>query len=59
MMTNNDLLTVKEVLKYLRISRTSLYRLIKEQDFPCIKLGGKLLFRKHEIDKYLETKKVK
>lgn len=35
----NDLLTVPEMAKILKISRSKAYDLIKEKDFPIIKIG--------------------
>ena len=54
-----DLLSQVELLTYLQISRTTLYKLIKKDDIPHMKLGRKLLFRKKDIDAWLESKRVK
>lgn len=35
----NDLLTVPEMAKILKISRSKAYALIKEKGFPIIKIG--------------------
>jgi len=58
-MTNNELLTINEALEYLKISRGSLYKLMKQKAFPYIKLEKRVLFRKSDIDKFLESKTVK
>jgi len=56
-MEEDRLLTKKEVLEYLRISRSTLdHSLMKE--IPYIKLGKRVLFRKSDIDAYLEKKTV-
>lgn len=54
-----DLLSQAELLIYLQISRTTLYKLIKKDEIPHMRLGRKLLFRKKEIDAWLESKRVK
>ena len=54
-----DLLSQAELLIYLQISRTTLYKLIKKDEIPHMRLGRKLLFRKKDIDAWLETKRVK
>jgi excisionase family DNA binding protein len=56
-MEEDKLLTKKEAQEYLRISRTTLERKIMKE-IPYIKLGKRVLFRKSDIEKYLETKKV-
>jgi len=52
-------MTREEVMEYLRISRTSLYWLMKKKAFPYIRLERKLLFKKSDIDAYLEKHLVK
>jgi len=52
-------MTIKDVQAYLRISRMTLHRLMKECGFVHIKLGKKVLFRKADVDAYLESKIVK
>jgi excisionase family DNA binding protein len=54
-----DLMTKAEVMDYLRISRATLQRLMKDFAFPFIKFGKRVLFRRSEIDAYLESKTVK
>jgi len=58
-MPERDLLTRKETMEYLRISRGMLDRIMKRRDLPFIKLGKKVLFRKSDIDRFLESKLVK
>lgn len=53
------LLTKKEALEYLRISHDTLQRLMKNRAFPFIKLKKKVLFRRSDIEKWLESKIVK
>jgi excisionase family DNA binding protein len=58
-MEMKDLMTRKEVMDYLRISNMTLHRLMKNYKFPYIKLEKKVLFRRSEIDAYLESKTVR
>ena len=48
-----ELLTTREVLKYLKISRSSLYKSLKtDLTFPpTIRIGNLLRFDKKDIDK--------
>jgi excisionase family DNA binding protein len=58
-MEMKDLMTRAEVIDYLRISNMTLHRLMKEHKFPYIKMGKRVLFRRSEIDAYLESKTVR
>jgi len=50
---NPRLMTTEEVSKYLRISRASVYRLVKQQKIPVSRIGKHLRFRKDVIDEWL------
>ncbi len=57
-MVEDRLLTKRELQEYLRISRSTLeQRIMKE--IPYIKLGRRVLFKMSDIEKYLESKKIK
>jgi len=47
------LMTTEEVSRYLRISRVSVYRLVKQQKIPVSRIGKHLRFRKDVIDEWL------
>lgn len=46
-------------MEYLRISLPTLNRLLQKHAFPYIKVGQRVLFRRSEIDAFLEAKTVK
>jgi len=52
---DKEILTIPDLCKYLSVGRTSVFKLIKE-GFPHVRIGKKILFRKADIDKWLETK---
>ena len=52
-------MTKAEVREYLRISRGTLDRIMKSRGLPFIKLEKKVLFRKKDIDRFLEKHLVK
>ena len=58
-MKEGDLLTKAEVRSLLRISRGTLDLMMKRKELPYIKLQRRVLFRKKDIDKFLESKLVK
>lgn len=52
-MDDVDLLTTKEVAKYLKINEKKVYQLIKEGNIPCTRVAGKWLFPKTLIDNWI------
>lgn len=50
---NPRVMTTDEVSRYLRISRASVYRLVKQQKIPVSRIGKHLRFRKDVIDEWL------
>ena len=48
-----SVMTVDEVAKYLRIPRSSLYKLAQEGRIPCQKVGRHWRFRRAAIDEWL------
>jgi len=53
------LLTRKELMDYLKIKQGTLRKLMLRKEFPYFKLERRVLFRKDDIDKWLESKRVK
>ena len=49
------LMTVGDLSKYLRISRGTVYRLVKAEKIPVSRVGKHLRFRKDVIDEWLAT----
>jgi len=58
MLTESKLLTVKEVAAILRISRFSVYNLVKRGDLPAVKVLNKLRFSHQNIEEYLSKHKI-
>jgi excisionase family DNA binding protein len=58
-MANRDLMTIKQMTEYLQISRRTLNNLMKKNGLPYIKLERRVLFRRSEVDKFLESKTVR
>lgn len=46
-------LGVAEVAEALHISRQSVYALFKRQDFPCVRLGHRLLVSEDRLESWL------
>ena len=49
-----DILTVKELAKYLKMDEHTIYRLARKRILPAVKIGGEWRFKKDLIDKWLE-----
>ena len=48
-----QIMTLKEVAKYLGLHPISIYRLIKTSDIPAMKIGGQWRFKKEVLDGWL------
>ena len=49
-------LTMREAAEYLGISYWLINQLVKRKQIPCSRVGGKVLFRREALDKYLNEK---
>lgn len=52
-----DILTVKEVSEYLKLTEKTAYRLAADGKIPGFKVGGSWRFDKADIDKWIEEQK--
>ena len=50
---NKENLTVKDVAEYLNRSETTIYNMLNNGELPGIKLGGKWIVRKRDLDEFL------
>ncbi len=49
-----SIMTVEEVAKYLKIPKSTVYKLAQEEKIPCQKVGRHWRFRKNTVDKWLD-----
>ncbi len=49
-------MTIDEVAKYLRIHKSTIYRMVREGLIPASKVGNRWRFRKDVIDHWLTEK---
>jgi len=49
----DTLMDYKAALRYLKVSRMTLYRLVKSKQFPATKVGRMWRFSRARIDKWL------
>jgi excisionase family DNA binding protein len=48
----DEVLTVEEAAEYLRVSRSTIYRLLKSHQIPAFKIGSDWRFNREQIDKW-------
>jgi len=51
----DEIMTFKEVCAYLKLPRTTVYKLCQCNNLPYVKAGKQLRFRKLSVDKWLEN----
>jgi excisionase family DNA binding protein len=51
-----EILSAKELSKYLKINEKKIYRLAQEGTLPHVKIGGKVAFTKELIDRWILEK---
>ena len=56
---SDEVLTIVELSAYLKISRSTLYKLVGEGKIPAQKVGRHWRFRKEAIDRWLEETHIK
>jgi len=51
-------MTVPEVAKLLRMSRQTIYNMVKSGDIPHFRVGNKVRFNRADLDALMQTKPV-
>jgi excisionase family DNA binding protein len=49
-----DIMTIREVASYLKMTEKTIYKLAKERKIPAFKIGGNWRFKKEAIDEWIE-----
>ena len=52
---NDDIMTVDEVAEYLKVSKKSIYRLVKSGKLPAKKVLNKWRFRRELIQEWISS----
>jgi excisionase family DNA binding protein len=52
---NTDIMTIKEVAEYLKLTEKTAYRLAAEGKIPGFKVGGSWRFRRDEIEQFTKS----
>lgn len=56
---SNEILTLKELAEYLKLTEKTAYRLAAEGKLPGFKVGGSWRFKLVDIEAWIEQKKTK
>jgi excisionase family DNA binding protein len=51
--SEGDILTIKQVADYLKVTERTIYRLAAAKQIPAFKVGGSWRFRKADIDSWI------
>mgnify|MGYP000867949718 CR=1 FL=1 len=54
-----DVLTIEDLASYLKIPKSTLYKLVREGKIPSQKIGRHWRFRKEAIDRWLDERRAK
>lgn len=54
--SNDDFMTMDEMVKYIRISRYTLIKLIKAGEMPATKIGDRWFFSKKIVEEFVTNK---
>jgi len=49
-----EIMTLGETAKYLKIGKSTLYKMAREGKIPAVKIANQWRFRKEDIDKWLQ-----
>ncbi len=49
--------TIKELIEILKVSESWIMRRIKANEIPSYKMGRKRLFKKEDVDQWIESQK--
>ena len=59
-MTDNreqqEFMTMDDVAARYRISKSTLYMMVSKRELPSLKIGRRVLFRKADLDAYVQSK---
>lgn len=56
--SDQALLTLADVAKLLRVSKTSIYRLVERREIPFCRVGRNLRFSRLDIEAFIRSRRV-
>ncbi|HEB73776.1 DNA-binding protein [Methanosarcinales archaeon] len=52
-----ELFTLEELAKYLKISKPTLYKMVEKGKIPALKIANQWRFKKDDINRWLEKQR--
>lgn len=52
-----ELLTLEELARYLKISKPTLYKMVEKGKIPALKIANQWRFKKDDINRWLEKQR--
>jgi excisionase family DNA binding protein len=53
------LMTISQLAEHLKVDTSGVYKLLRNDHLPYVKIGGDIRFDRHEIDRWIAHRKVK
>lgn len=53
-MPNDEILTLKEVAKLLKVAEKTVYTMAQNKELPAFKVRGQWRFRREDIDRWID-----
>lgn len=53
----DELLTIEELARYLKISKHTLYKMVEKGKLPALKIANQWRFKKGDINKWVEKQR--
>ena len=51
-----DILTIREVADYLKVTERTLYRLVQDGKLPAFKVGNSWRFRREDLERWISER---
>ena len=53
-----DIVSIDDVMKMLRIGRSNVYKLLREKEIKCVRIGVKYIIPKKSIIEFIERNQI-
>ncbi|MCK5805801.1 MAG: helix-turn-helix domain-containing protein [Lentisphaeria bacterium] len=54
-----DILTIRDVAEYLKVTEKTVYGLAQKRKIPCFKVGGQWRFKREDLEAWIATQSAK